>query len=607
MLHVGPAQRRRRARCAGSVSSSIAERAAAASASSAGASACQRSSPARDGASDAPPKPGKYGSMTAPVDDPRQTAPGGPPSRSSPWGPFRSPQFARMASAQFVSNIGGWMQTVGAQELMLTLTTSATLVALIQTAAGLPVVLFAVPAGAIGDLVDRRRLLVVSQSFMLLAATLLAVLALAGLVTPVVLLALIFAVGVGQTLTSPTWQTLQPELVAPEDRTQAIALGSVNQNLSRAVGPAIGGALYAATSAGALFLVNAVSFVPVIGVVARWHGGPRPASTAGREHVVDAIRAGARYVAASPALRVILLRAGLFMLFANSLWALLPLVAHSRLHLGSGGYGLLLGGVGLGAVLGAVALPRVRARVSSTVRMLAATLTFSAVALALAYVRVSALAALVLVIAGVAWILVLSTLNSQYQSTLPGWAKARGMSYYLVIFQGGGAVGSAVFGIVAQRIGLSVALLVAAAGLALVAVVGLWLPFKEISPGDLLPAGDWPDPQLVGEPAGDGPVLVTVEYWPLPGRESELMAALYAGRRARRRTGAVRWGVWRDAADPGHVLEHFVVGSWDDHLRQHERVSLRDQQRRTGIEQMTDPARPSHVTHWLARDTAAER
>ena len=154
-----------------------------------------------------------------------------------------------MASAQFVSNVGGWMQTVGAQELMLTLTTSATLVALIQTAAGLPVVLLAVPAGAIGDLVDRRRLLIASQSFMLLAALVLAGLALAGLVTPWVLLALIFAVGAGQTLTSPTWQTLQPELVAPEDRTQAIALGAVNQNLSRAIGPAIGGALYAATSA----------------------------------------------------------------------------------------------------------------------------------------------------------------------------------------------------------------------------------------------------------------------------------------------------------------------------------------------------------------------
>ena len=517
---------------------------------------------------------------------------------TSPWAPFRSPDFARMASAQFVSNIGGWMQTVGAQELMLTLTTSATFVALIQTAAGLPVVLLAVPAGAIGDLVDRRRLLIVSQSFMLVAAGVLATLALAGLVTPWVLLALIFAVGAGQTLTSPTWQTLQPELVAPEDRTQAIALGSVNQNLSRAIGPAIGGAVYAATSAGALFVVNAVSFVPVIGAVARWRGGARPPSAVAPEHVLEATRAGARYIAGSPVLRVILLRAGLFMLFANSIWALLPLVARARLHLGSSGYGLLLAGVGVGAVAGAAALPRLRARGATTL-MTAGTLTFAAVILALAYVRVSVLAALVLVIGGFAWIMVLSTLNSQYQSTLPGWAKARGMSYYLVIFQGAGAAGSAAFGALAQSTGLTTALLTAAIGLALATIVGLWLPLRAIAPRELLPAGDWPDPQLIGAQSTDGPVLVTLEYRPKPGREQDLVEALYAGRYARRRTGATSWRVWRDAADPGHVLEQFLVSSWDEHLRQHERVSLRDQQRLDEINAMTDPSQPTTVTHWL--------
>jgi MFS family permease len=504
-----------------------------------------------------------------------------------------------MASAQFVSNVGSWMQTVGAQELMLTLTTSATLVALIQTAAGLPVVLLAVPAGAIGDLVDRRRLLIASQSFMLVAAGVLAGLALAGLVTPWALLALVFAVGVGQTLTSPTWQTLQPELVAPEDRTQAIALGAVNQNLSRAIGPAIGGALYAATSAGALFVVNAVSFVPVIGAVARWRGSARPASAVAPEHVVEAIRAGARYIAGSPVLRMILLRAGLFMLFANSIWALLPLVAHARLHLGSGGYGLLLGGVGIGAVAGAAALPRLRRRGAATL-MTTSTLVFAGVILALAYVRVSVLAALVLVIGGFAWIIVLSTLNSQYQSTLPGWAKARGMSYYLVIFQGGGAVGSAAFGALAQEVGLTGALLAAAVGLAVVALVGVWLPFRAVAPHDLLPAGDWPNPQLVSAETTDGPVLVTIEYRPTPGREQDLVDALHAGRYARRRTGAISWRVWRDAADPGHVLEQFVVGSWAEHLRQHERASLRDQRRLDAINAMTDPSQPTTVTHWLA-------
>jgi predicted MFS family arabinose efflux permease len=538
--------------------------------------------------------------MTASAEDAKPQDGAAATNVSSAWAPFRSPDFARMASAQFLSNVGSWMQTVGAQELMLTLTTSATLVALIQTAAGMPVVLLAIPAGAIGDLVDRRRLLIASQSFMLLAAVALAVLALAGLVTPWVLLALIFAVGVGQTLTSPTWQTLQPELVAPKDRTQAIALGAVNQNLSRAIGPAIGGALYAATSAAALFFVNAASFLPVIGAVFRWRGRARPPSAAAPEHVFEAIRAGARYIAGSPVLRVILLRAGLFMVFANSLWALLPLVARSRLHLGSGGYGLLLAGVGVGAVAGAAALPRLRERMTAGAMMTTSTLVFACVTLALAYVRVSALAALALVIGGVAWILALSTLNSQYQTTLPGWAKARGMSYYLVIFQGGGALGSAAFGVVAQNAGLTTALLAAAIGLTLVALAGLRLPFKPIPPAELLPAGDWPAPRLVGAAAADGPVQVTIEYRPRPGLEQDLIDALYGVRHARHRTGAVSWRVWRDAIDPGRVLEQFVVGSWDEHLRQHERVSWRDQQNLEEIRAMTDPSRPTIVTHWLA-------
>ena len=232
--------------------------------------------------------------------------------------------------------------------------------------------------------------------------------------------------------------------------------------------------------------------------------------------------------------------------------------------------------------------------------MTAATFIFAAVTLALAYVRVSELAGLALVIGGIAWILALSTLNSHYQSTLPGWAKARGMSYYLMIFQGGGALGSAAFGVIAQSSGLTAALLAAAAGLVIIAVAGLFMPFGAITPSDLLPAGDWPAPQLVGAEATEGPVLVTVEYRPRPGLEAKLVQTLYAGRRARLRTGATSWRVWRDAADPEHVLEEFVVGSWDEHLRQHERVSRRDQERLDEITDMTDPSRPATVTHWLA-------
>jgi MFS family permease len=529
-----------------------------------------------------------------------QTAAAGPAAvRASAWSPFRRRLFAAMWGAQFVSNIGSWMQTVAAQWLMLGLTSSAAYVALVQTAAGLPVVLFAILAGTIGDLVDRRRFLLVTQTFMLVAAAALGALAIAGLVTPWVLLALVFAVGTGQALTSPTWQTLQPELVSPAERTQAISLGSVNQNLARAVGPAIGGIILAASSAGTVFLINAATFAAVIAVIAAWHS-TRPPGALPREHVGQAVRAGGRYVAASPALRVILARAGLFIFFASAIWALLPVTAHSVLHLGSGGYGLLLGSVGIGAVAGAGLLPRLRARLSPDALLAAGSIGLAAVALLLAYAHVTAVAAIALVAGGACWILALSTLSSLYQLSLPPWVKARGMSFYLMVFQGGNAVGSAAMGLAAERAGLSPTLTIAAAGLALGPLAGLAWRFRPIPPEDLLPAGDWPAPHLDAGQAPDGPVLVSVEYWARPGLGDQLMTALHQTRFSRRRTGATSWRAWRDAGEPSRILEQFVVASWDEHLRQHERVTKRDQDRLDRVRQMTDPAHPVTVTHWLA-------
>jgi MFS family permease len=526
-------------------------------------------------------------------------AAGVPPAQVSAWSPFRHRLFATMWGAQFVSNIGSWMQTVAAQWLMLTLTSSAAYVALVQTAAGLPVVLFAILAGTIGDLVDRRRFLLITQTVMLAAAAALGGLAIAGLVTPWILLALVFAVGTGQALTSPTWQTLQPELVSPDERVQAISLGSVNQNLARAVGPAIGGLLLAATSAGAVFLVNAASFVAVIAVIASWHS-VRPPDALPREHVAEAIRAGGRYVAASPVLRVILARAALFIVFASAIWALLPLIAREALHLGSSGYGLLLGSVGVGAVAGAAVLPRLRARLSPDAMLAVGSVGLAAVTLVLAYAHVAAAAAIALVFGGACWVLALSTLASLYQLSLPGWIKARGMSFYLMVFQGGNAIGAAVMGVVAVHAGLAVTLTIAAAGLALGPLAALAWRFRPIPPQDLLPAGDWPAPQLAADRTPEGPVLVSVEYVARPGLEAELMTALHQARFSRRRTGATCWRAWQDAGDPSRILEQFIVASWEEHLRQHERVTQRDQGRLNRIREMTDPAHPVTVTHWLA-------
>lgn len=220
-------------------------------------------------------------------------------------------------------------------------------------------------------------------------------------------------------------------------------------------------------------------------------------------------------------------------------------------------------------------------------------------ALVLGYVHVTALAAISLAVAGMAWILALSTLNSLYQLTLPQWIKARGLSFYLIVFQGGNAVGSAVLGITAQRLGLSPTLLITAAGLTLGLLSGLRYRFQRINPDELRPAAEWPVPDLTaGEPAG-GPVMVTVEYWPRAGQEDDLLAALRDARFSRRRTGASAWRVWQDAANPGRIVEQFVVASWDEHLRQHNRVTARDQDRLDKIRSMSDPAHPAVVTHWI--------
>ena len=522
---------------------------------------------------------------------------------ASPWAPFRSRWFAAMWSAQYVSNVGGWMQTVAAEWLILTLTSSATYVALVQTASSLPVVLFALLAGAAGDLVDRRRFLLFTQTLMLLAATALGALAIAGLVTPWLLLALIFAVGSGQALTAPTWQTLQPELVPPEERQQAISFGAVNQNLARAVGPAIGGVLLAATSAGTVFLVNAATFLAVIFVIALWRG-TRPASSLPPEHLGEAIRAGTRYVSASPALRVILLRAGVFTFFVSSIWALLPIVARSQLHLGSGGYGLLArlrrrrsgcrgcapppaAGKALchgAARIGIDRHGRCRRRAWLRPRLLdrrgragfcGTRLDPRPLHLELALSAVDARLG-----QGSRHVLLPRRLPRRWSSRKRGARNPRGHNGVPLTLLDLGNRARAQSGI-----GIDLPL---AGDAARGVTTGIGLARAAVLDSD--------------EPAG--PIMVSVEYRS-KDHANEVISALEEARFSRRRTGATSWRVWQDVADPSRVVEQFTVASWEEHLRQHERLTVRDKNRLDKIRSFTDPARPPVLTHWLAPQPAA--
>ncbi len=415
----------------------------------------------------------------------------------SGWAPLRHPGFRRLWTAQFTSNVGSWMQTVAAQWVMTSLTRSAVLLAAISTAGSIPVLLLAVPAGALGDLLDRRRLILVSQAVMLAAAAGLAILSAVGALGAASLLLLLFVIGIGGAAGAPTWQTLQPELVPSQERGEAIALGSVNQNLARAVGPAIGGLLLAATSAALVFFTNAVSFIAVLAVVAV-ATLPTRRSTLPREHALAAMRAGGAYVRNSPALLALIVRAAAFVFLATGIWALLPLVARDRLGLGSGGYGLLLGCVGLGALLAATFGPSLRARLSPRVVYAVACLAVAVGAALLAVTHSVAVAVVGLILAGAAWITGLGLLSSGYQSQLPPWVKARSFAYYLVAFQGASGIGALCLGAVAQAASLTTALLVVGGGLA-IAVLGTWrLPL----PGGADTGAEMCDPIPLPELAG---------------------------------------------------------------------------------------------------------
>jgi MFS family permease len=511
------------------------------------------------------------------------------------WAPLRYAAYRRLWSAQFTSNVGSWMQTVAAQWVMTGLTRSAFLLSAISAASSFPVLLLAVPAGTLGDLFDRRRLIVASQTLMLVAAVALAVASAAGWLTAGVLLGLLFVIGIGGAVSAPTWQTLQPELVPADDRSQAVALGSVNQNLARAIGPAIGGVLLAATSAAVVFLTNAVSFVAVLAAVTVT-AVPARRRTLPREHVAAAVRASGRFVANSPILLALIVRSIAFVFLAGAIWALLPLIAQRRLGLGSGGYGLLLGCVGVGALAAATLGPALRKRVGPRAIYALACLVVAAAAALLAMTHSVGLAVVALIAAGAAWITGLGLLGTAYQGQLPSWVKARSFSYYLVAFQGANAIGALCLGAVAQATSVATAFAIIGGGLAVSALVTWPLALPAGVPSDDQLAEPLPLPQVDGNGLA-GPVLVTVDYPLAPGNAEAFLDLASELRRVRRRTGAQRWHLHRDVEDADAFTETFLVGSWEEHERQHARLARGDQELLDRIDTLLAPGQTRSAHH----------
>jgi len=354
------------------------------------------------------------------------------------------------------------MQNVGAGWLMTQLTMSPLMVGLVQAATMLPVFLVILPAGALADMVDRRRLLLITQAWMVGAAALLGVFTLLGYVTPWILLAFTFVLGIGSVMNDPAWQALTPDIVCPENHAPAVALNSVGFNVARAVGPALGGLVIAVTNSGVAFLMNAVSFFGVIFFLYRWK---RPSfERAGTERIVESMRAGFRFVRSAPVVHCVLIRTGAFSLAASSLLALLPIIARP---FGASGYGLLLGSFGLGALLGAALLPLLRTRLSVDGVVAAAVVLFALMTFAAGRVQVFHWLALVLFASGTAWIGILACLNVAAQTMSPPWMRARALSMYLLVLQGGMALGSAAWGALATKVGVPTTMLCSAAALIL--------------------------------------------------------------------------------------------------------------------------------------------
>jgi predicted MFS family arabinose efflux permease/quinol monooxygenase YgiN len=526
-----------------------------------------------------------------------------PPPTPSPWAPLRGATFRVLWAATLLANIGTWVRDVGSGWLMTSLSPSALAVASVQVATTLPIFLLSLPAGVLADLVNRRRLLI-GLNLALAAVSLgMAWATHAGHMTAIGLVASLLLAGIATALIQPVQQSLTPLMVGqPSLLRPAIALNSLGFNLSRAIGPALGGLLIGSVGVAAAFAVDALSYLGLIAALWWWKAAATPASIGPPERFAPALRGGLRFALHAPALRRILLRALLFFGFASAYWALLPLIARRELGGGAGYYGIVLASIGAGAVAGAVALPRLRRHLSAEATLRLGTALTIACLLGLAASRDKVLAAAVLALAGAAWIAVLTTANVAAQTSLPNWVRGRGLALYLTLFYGAMAAGSLAWGALADALGVRAALACAALAGALGLVLAWRRPISELEP-DLRPAMHWPEPVLSDEhsPGERGPVMVTVEYRIDPTQRDDFLAALHAFAPERLRDGAMQWDVFEDAALPGRFIEMFLLPSWNDHLRQHARVSRADAELQRVLHGFHRGPDAPKVEHWVGQ------
>ncbi|MDG4852924.1 MULTISPECIES: MFS transporter [unclassified Mesorhizobium] len=525
--------------------------------------------------------------------------------RVSALAPFRHGIFRAVWSASLVSNFGGLIQGVGAAWMMTTIATSSYQVALVQASTTLPIMLFALVAGAIADSFNRRKVMLVAQSFMLVVSALLTVFTWFGWMTPWTLLAFTFLIDSGTALNSPSWQASVGDMVPRAKVPAAIALNSMGFNITRSVGPAIGGIIVAAAGAAAAFAANAISYIGLIVVLFRWKPEV-PAPTLPRESLGAAMGAGLRYVAMSPNIGKVLARGFAFGFSAGAVLALLPLVARDVVKGDALTYGIMLGAFGIGAVGGALISVRLRQLLSSETMVRAAFAGFALCAFNAAVSDNAWQTSAGLLIGGACWVIALSHFNVTVQMSTPRWVVGRVLSIYQTATFGGIALGSWIWGVVADAHGAETALMVAAVTMLVGGGIGLILPLPQHTALNLDPLNRFKEPMLALDlKPRSGPIAIMIEYVIREEDVPEFLATMAERGRIRRRDGARNWTLARDLENPGIWIEHYHTPTWVEYIRHNRRATHADAVVGERIRALHSGENPPRVRRMIERPTTA--
>jgi MFS family permease len=494
----------------------------------------------------------------------------GPPSLSI-FSPLRYAVFRRIWTASLLSNLGLLVLGVGAAWMMTKISSSTGMVALVQTSLMLPVALVSTPAGAIADMFDRRIVGLVALSIALAGSISLSALAWLGVMTPTLLLVSCFIIGSGMALFGPAWQASVSEQVPAEALPAAVALNGISYNIARSFGPAIGGVIVASAGAVAAFITNALLYLPLLIVLFLWRRLKEP-SRLPPERLARAVISGVRYIVHSPPIRIVLGRTLVTGIAGGSVSALMPIVARDLLHGGAQTYGVILGAFGMGAVIGAVNISKLRGRLGDEVSIRLCMIVMGVCVALVAISRLPVLSGSALVFAGAGWTASVTLFNVGVQLAAPRWVAGRALAAYQAAITGGIALGSWMWGSIANVIGVEGALLISGAALVASPLLGLWMRMPTVSGPNELSLDVLADPEVrLSLTPRSGPIVVEIEYRVDPAKARLFYAVMQHVQLSRQRNGAYGWSIARDIADPELWTERYHCPTWHDYLRQRSR------------------------------------